>query len=436
MTDRTRPAAVEQPAAAPSGRRAWVGLLATRLLLLTGFLLLWFGVQLDDKLSLRAFVACAYVLTIPFTMQLRTVRWMAEWAHLLFVADILLVTGLVYGIGRTDSDLVLLYPLVILAAGLTTTPRRAMQISVLSVLAYGGLAMLLVSGALGPGNPRSASVSDAVMLRIIALHVAVIVSFGATAVFIAHCGEYVNRSSSQMRQIAEIVFHHIRAGLLLLDSHSRIIMANAGACQLLGRTAASLHGQPLAALTAPTPNPAPDAQAERPAPAPQILQRADGTRFPIAQETVQLMLPADILPGVGGSGPMSVSIMVFIDLTPILTIQYEANLANTIRVMNSAAAEVAHEMRNPLSAISGAIQVINSLEQAVAHGELSCVRRLAVAKPELLAHIMAETDRMNSTIEKLINTAEFTPAAITSQFQPAQDAAKPAVVNPTAVNPT
>ena len=121
---------------------------------------------------------------------------------------------------------------------------------------------------------------------------------------------------------------------------------------------------------APAPTPAADraAQAEHLAAAPLSLPRADGTVFPIAQETVQLMLPADILPGVRGSDPMPVGIMVFSDLTPLLRLQHEACLAGILRVMNSAAAEVAHKMRNPLSAISGAIQVINSLEEAVAHG--------------------------------------------------------------------
>jgi len=398
-------------AAAPGGRGV-LGLAGARLALAVACLLPWLGLPLADTVPVAACVACAYVLAIPVTMPLREGRRWGRWAPVVFTADVLLVTGLVYVSGGIGSDLVLLYPLIIPAAGLTAAPRRAVQMTIGSVLAFLGLAALLVNGVLRPAPPAAAVTPDMALLRMVTLRFAAIVAGGAAAVFIARRSLSVNRNAGQMRQLAEIAFHHVCAGLLVLDHRNRILMANERASQLLGRPAADLRDQPLAALTAAAPPP------ETGAPATPHLRRADGTVFPVAQETVRLILPADILPDGAGTGLLPVGIMVFNDLTPLLQRQHAARVADTLRVMNHAAAEIAHEIRNPLSAISGAVQLINNLEQAAASGELHCADRLARAKPELIAHILAETERVNHTIEKFINTTEFTPATLARQFAP------------------
>ena len=62
------------------------------------------------------------------------------------------------------------------------------------------------------------------------------------------------------------------------------------------------------------------------------------------------------------------------------------------------------------------LESINALEQAAARGDRGSTRQLANAKPELVAHILTETERLNDIVEKFINLAEFSPESLTRLF--------------------
>ena len=406
----------EEPSRA--GSSSWMvfsGVLAARLAVMTGFFFMLAWWLPGDNVAFYAFMACAYVITIPLALWLRDRTLLAERATVHFAVDVLVVTGLVYFTGGLASDLALLYPLVILSAGLIATPRHALQIAAFSVIAYLCLAVLLLQGVLIPCGARPDAMDLFSISRVITLRMAVFMFFGAAAVFISQRCAYINRQSLQLRQLAEIIFHNVRAGLLLLDARNRILMSNERACQLLGQTEQRIVGQLLDRLVAKAPEPEQGEDLESGG-APMYLQRADGSVFPIAQETAPLTLPTDILPGTENSGSMAVRIMVFSDISPLLKMQHAVRLADTIKAMNNVAAGIAHEVRHPLSAISGAIQVINALEQAAARGDRGSTRQLANAKPELVAHILTETERLNDIVEKFINLAEFSPEALTRLF--------------------
>jgi len=95
------------------------GLLGARLLVISGFLIFLSFVLIQDGIAFFAFIAFAYIITIPYSLWLRNQNRMRRLAPLQFLVDLVFVSGLVYFTGGRGLDfLILLYPLIILSAGI------------------------------------------------------------------------------------------------------------------------------------------------------------------------------------------------------------------------------------------------------------------------------------------------------------------------------
>ncbi|MEI7850877.1 MAG: hypothetical protein WCH86_03510, partial [Kiritimatiellales bacterium] len=98
--------------------KAMAGLLGGRLATISGFLIVLSFVLKRDSIAFYAFIAFAYIITIPYSLWLRNQDRMRRLAPLQFLVDLVFVSGLVYfADGRQNDFLILLYPLIILSAG-------------------------------------------------------------------------------------------------------------------------------------------------------------------------------------------------------------------------------------------------------------------------------------------------------------------------------
>ena len=70
----------------------------------------------------------AFTITIPYSLWLRSKIRTFQFAPLQFLVDLIMVTGLVYFSGGIHSEFTLLYPLVILSAGIAVNPKQAAAI--------------------------------------------------------------------------------------------------------------------------------------------------------------------------------------------------------------------------------------------------------------------------------------------------------------------
>lgn len=140
------------------------------------------------------FVGLAFMLTIPYSLWIRDHVRLHELAYLQFLVDVVVVTGLVYFTGGIKSGLVLLYPLVIVGAGIVSPWWRAMQIAVLCVLAYATLAVLTMERVLVPYAGELATPAYSSGLAVVLLHAVTFLLFGAVGAFVSRRCLYLEPS--------------------------------------------------------------------------------------------------------------------------------------------------------------------------------------------------------------------------------------------------
>jgi len=172
--------------------------------------------------------------------------------------------------------------------------------------------------------------------------------------------------------------------IFTLDTEKRIASLNEAASRLFGYEAAEAAGMPFCALVPGVfEDASPEPTGSKPPSEIEIHGvRKDGSRFPI-----HLMHSA----GAYASGAFTTVIVR--DITALKHMHERVLRAQNLALLGQMGASVAHEVRNPLAAISGAIQVF-------AHS-------LDAADPrrDVLVEVLAQTRRMEQTINELLQFA-------------------------------
>jgi len=374
-------------------------ILLLRLAALCSFLLLLSILMPGDSIAFYAFMAFAFIITIPYSLWLRNQERIRQFAPLQFTVDLILVSGLVYYTGGLQSDLNLLFPLVILSAGIIAPPKQTVQITVLSILVYLILSWLMISGLLvpvgRPVEPGPFQAGPSVLIRVF-----VFIFFGIASAYVSRRCSYINRKEEQFRTLTEIIFRNVRAGLLLLDERDRILMANTRACELLGQSTADLKNRPVTALMR-----AQSGEDHEHISPSVFFQKANGETFPVTYETSSFHLPAEAV-GLGGKtrSEVKASLMVFTDISLLMKMQEEMKEIERMKAAADMAAEVAHEIRTPLTAISGAVQLLEHLDRQQDGTPSELAER---DKKELLHQIFLQSARIDKVIQHFLDYAEF-----------------------------
>jgi len=388
-----------------------VALMLARLALLVGLLGVLALLLPSDSMAFYAFMALAYTVTIPFALWSRSRQRLTQFVPLQVVVDLLVVTGVVYFTGGIRSDLALLYPLVILSAGIVATPRHSIEITVLSTLSYVTLIVLIRQGVLVPYGRPVDYVGDASLAKTLALRVGIFAFFGLASAYVSQKCQFVDRKLSRFREMSEIIFRNVRAGLVLLDPDGRILLVNQRACALLSQDEKQLTGLSINELV--VKGGVSLGEGSKPDASPCYFKRPDGSSFPFSYETSSLYLPAELMPGLLGRGMMQVYVMVFSDISRILEMQEQIERTERVRAAVALAGEIAHEIRNPLAAVSGFAQLMQELERKAALGNPQTVEAVRQEKIKAYSIIISESARLDQIMERFINYTEFGPEAMT-----------------------
>lgn len=390
------------------------GILGGRLAAISGFLIVLSFVLKRDSIAFYAFIAFAYIVTIPYSLWLRNQNRMRQLAPLQFLVDLVFVSGLVYFAGGLQNDfLILLYPLIILSAGIILPLKQTVQITVLAILSY-TLITLLMSQNLLVQYPvvtpaqNLLGASDAIALR-----VAIFVFFGIASAYVSRRCDYISKKEKQFRDITKVIFENVKTGLLLLDNNDRILMANDRACVLLGydepellnKTLASIHLNPSEIKSGDT-----DLRG-----ASDYFRRADGSIFPVSIEDARLTLPAETVPqaNVTAAGLVDTRILNFSDLSHFLRLQSQTRQLERIKAAANMAKEMAHHIRTPLTGISGAVQLLQFNLKSSADSE----NFRSKEREEFCHQIVMESIRMDKVIQNFLDHAEFSPKDVRDLIQ-------------------
>jgi len=389
-----------------------MGMMGGRLLAISSFLVFLSFFLKQDGLAFYAFIAFAYIITIPYSLWLRNQDRLRQLAPLQFLVDLVLVSGLVYFAGGQGHDfLILLYPLIILSAGIILPLKQTIQVTLLAIVSYSLVILLMSQNILVDYASKGASQGVNNTPKEILLQVAIFVIFGIASAYVSQRCDYISKKEKQFREITHIIFENVKTGLLLLNSDNEILMANHRACVLLGRDKLGLLDKRLSSIHL-KPSELQDSDTDLRG-ASDYFRRADGSVFPVSIEDALLSLPSEAVPHAKAKANTLINtrILNFNDLSTFLRLQGETRQIERIKVAATMAKEMAHQIRTPLTGISGAVQRLQFNLKKPAGEEIEKERE------EICQQITRESARMDRVIQKFIDCAEFSPKEIQDFIQ-------------------
>jgi two-component system sensor histidine kinase PilS (NtrC family) len=203
-----------------------------------------------------------------------------------------------------------------------------------------------------------------------------------------HAGRQLRAAAvevADLRELNQVIVNSIQSGLMTTDAHGRVLYVNQFAEAILGRTPAGLRGSAvLDILRSPLLGSAElGARA-----ASRALARLElSYRHPDGR---QLELGVSVTPLATGEGGRGGYLVVFQDLTDIRRLEQEVRTKEKLAAVGEMAAQLAHEIRNPLGSIRGSAQV------------LMAEPGLGEEQGRLLDIISRESKRLSDTLNRFL----------------------------------
>ena len=317
-------------------------------------------------------------------------------ARVQFLVDIIMVTWLIWATNVIRSPYIAVYIVVIAASSLFLGPRDAIVISVACAVAFTGSALVALN-RLGPvGTSYLTDGGRAQTFQAIGLFD---ISFLVVGLLSARLAARQSRSDvrlqaatqslATLRALHERIVESIRSGVVTTDLQGRIYTFNAAAAEITGYHEADVRGQEASIFFGDLSDiingsmeitKAPDASPRFEA----NCLTADGLRLRLGFSVSPLFLEG---------GDTTGTVITFQDLTHIRALEETSRRQDRLAAIGRMAASIAHEIRNPLAAMRGSIQML----RADMEGESS--------QTELMEIILRESDRLNRIISDFLNYA-------------------------------
>lgn len=369
-------------------------LLAIRLVVVTSITIPYLLLQLSqgypptfDLLYLLS--GLTYLASLIYLLLFRLLKKRLIFhAYLQFAGDLGLVTGLVYFFGGTSSFFSILYLVVIMVAATLLHYRGGLLVAGLAYLCYASLILAITRGWLIP--PGDLWTPEDFSWRIpynLAVH---LFGFFAVAILTSYLASQVSRAEEQIEaqrhQIASLeqlhrdIVQSIPTGLIATDANGRTTWANRAACEILRAPEAQLLHKTLTDLGFLEPH--------------EEALLASGSLHPPLRRERELTTGSFTVPVGFTLSPLTASdaervgwILVFQDLTAWKRLQEELRIKDRMAAIGELAAGIAHEIGNPLAAISGSVQLLASAVPATED------------QSRLLEIILRESQRLDRTIK-------------------------------------
>lgn len=348
---------------------------------------------INKSLTLLTIVAC---LTIAYALIFRLSKNILVQARLQLALDALLITWLVWNSAVIQSPYVALYIVIIAISSLFLGPRGALITSVGCALAFTccALAITGVFGSTAPTNLVGGSLSQTIQW--VGLFD---VAFLVVGLLSARLAERQTRSDvrlqaakqslATLRALHERIVASIRSGVVTTDLSGRIYTFNAAAEEITGHKEQTIRGQDASILFG-------DVK-EHVAESLRALQNGEASpRFETSctnADGMHLRLGFSISPLSSEAGETTGMVITFQDLTQVRTLEETSRRQDRLAAIGRMAASIAHEIRNPLAAMRGSIQMLRSEVDNDS------------SQAELMEIILRESDRLNRIITDFLNYA-------------------------------
>jgi two-component system sensor histidine kinase PilS (NtrC family) len=348
---------------------------------------------------LYVYAAVLFSVTLLSASVLRIMRRHELFAAAQFIFDVLAVTFLIYLTGGVASPFAFLYMAVIIAAAVLFQRRGSVLAAAACTIAYGALLDLQYFGWVHPvpfmGRPVPSG-SNSLYFYTLTVTTAAFFLVASISGYLAAELQKSSRLSAQKTRDLRLLESFYRrlveslgAGLITADAHGKITYANQAARKLLGAEGEILEGCPVAHwLSGLQENPA-ELEPEKKLPAVSVegvVPRTPETvprEGPGAKDSVDDRLitgPAvqeipyetpggekkSFVVTVSQLEPLSdglegpVSVVVFQDQTLLKALQDRMKRLEQLAFAGKMAGEIVHDIKNPLAAISGVVQMMEA----------------------------------------------------------------------------
>lgn len=368
-----------------------------RVFFLTGFVILLLTFQ--QRLGITApigplcmVIGVGFFLSLIYAALFRFLT-LAENASLQVAGDLLLVGGILFTTGGIDSPISFLFLFVIIASSLTL-PRAAAYLAASgAIIIYGVLVDLEYFGIITPIYlfPESKlSFESGYVFYVIFLNIVSYYTVAYLSSFLSHrlriVKEELVRASinlEEQRAFNRNIVQNMGNGLITTSPEGRITSINPAARVLTGYSIEESLENPIEQLI-----PLVELKnlfcGNEPPDLPKQIEgeykRKDGKTIFIRIKISHL---ADLdVPGY---------ILVFEDLTEVREMQEKVLRTEQLAAVGRFSAGLAHEIRNPLTSLSGSIQVL-------ARG-----LKLEDSYKKLMEIVIKETDRLNNILSDFLN---------------------------------
>jgi len=320
---------------------------------------------------------------------LRRRTWLSSLSRIQIVWDILFVTLLVVLTDGIASPYSFLYLLAIMSAGMLLTRQQALYTAALCVILYGAMVDFQYYGLLnGVGlSPEVAQQRGSVVIfYTIFLH---LVGFVLAAVMGSHLAERARVTEvnyEELKQLHSTIVEHLESGLLTVTNDGLIKVFNPYSEKLTGLTQVNAYGRPVSSIFP-----------QLPAYADLLGAHAQGDFFYRTPSGTPLTIGYASVPFKNMQGDITGLIVTLKDLTGIKQMELALKRSDRLAALGELSARMAHEIRNPLAAISGSVQLLSE------HGSLR------EHESRLLAIVMRESGRLNGLITDFLAYARPTP---------------------------
>ena len=349
--------------------------------------------SIDKSLGLITIVAC---LTIFYALIFRLSKRILYQARFQLAVDVLLVTWLVWNSNVIQSPYIALYILIIALSSLFLAPREAIVTSVGCAVAFTTCA-LQITGLAGEGEPsRLVGGSLSQTIQWVGLFD---VAFFVVGLLSARLAERQSRSDvrlmaatqslANLRALHERIVASIRSGLVTTDLEGRIFTFNAAAEEITGYREETIRGQDASILFGEMKDHIGDT----------LRALEGGERSPryetncLTSEGMRLRLGYSLSPLSSEAGETTGVVISFQDLTHVRSLEETSRRQDRLAAIGRMAASIAHEIRNPLAAMRGSIQMLRSEMDS------------DPSQTELMEIILRESDRLNRIITDFLNYA-------------------------------
>lgn len=332
-------------------------------------------------------------LTAVYFVLLRLSKRLMWQVRAQFLLDSLLITWLVWRTGDLTSPYITLYIVLIGISSIYLKPRSTLLMALICVLLFTTLAVLTALAVLEPSGDKQ---SLSKIIQIVSFHIVAFFVVGLLAARLAERRfsgaelEVATKTLANLRALHERIIESIRSGLITTDLDGTIYMFNSAASEITGYSAGEMSGKSIFSLFG------------------NIRQQidislgsaVDGEQTPRFE--ADLVTPEGFAVRIGYSisqlfsedNTASGLIITFQDLTEIRSMEESVRRKDRLAAVGRVGAGLAHEIRNPLGAMRGAIQVLESNTPPES------------IQADLMGIILRESDRLNSIITNFLSYAK------------------------------